>query len=348
MPTDVTVQPVGSQEWRDLVPAFRDYNYRHVWGFAAGCAARFRGTVEQVAITQKDSVAGLASVRVKRLAGLPVGLAYVNGGPLVRRDEVTDAERLRLCLAALVDEYVRRQGLVLRILPALGSEDWNQVQASAFEDLRFSLSEGGSKYRTFLLDVDRPLDVIRKGFAQKWRNCLNSAEKQSCTVRTSTDPNFFDEFCRVFDQMIQRKQFAVDLDPPFYARVQRQVEHRERFQVTLVDQGGRVVAGHVSSTLGDTCVYLLGASTDEGLRSKASYLLQWHVIQLAQQRGCRWYDLGGIDPEANPGVYHFKSGLGGDDVTAPGPFELAPSQFTRAVVVLGEKAVRLWRRTRNK
>ncbi len=72
------------------------------------------------------------------------------------------------------------------------------------------------------------------------------------------------------------------------------------------------------------------------MASKASYLLQWHTIQQARQRGCRWYDLGGIDPLGNPGVYHFKQGLGGQDVCAPGPFELRPAGLRRHIVRTGE------------
>jgi ribosomal protein S18 acetylase RimI-like enzyme len=39
----------------------------------------------------------------------------------------------------------------------------------------------------------------------------------------------------------------------------------------------------------------------------------------------RYYDLGGIDPAGNVGVYNFKKGLRGLDLSAPGPFEMVPS-----------------------
>ena len=54
----------------------------------------------------------------------------------------------------------------------------------------------------------------------------------------------------------------------------------------------------------------------------------------------RYYDLGGIDPEGNPGVYHFKSGLGGREVTAPGPFEAAPSRARKRFVETAEAVYR--------
>jgi lipid II:glycine glycyltransferase (peptidoglycan interpeptide bridge formation enzyme) len=208
----------------------------------------------------------------------------------------------------------------------------------------FTLSTRVPRYRTLLSNINRPIEDIRRNLDQKWRNCLNNVEKKSYSIRSSTDPELFTEFCTLFEQLIQRKQFEVDLDARFYAQVQEHLANSERFHISIVDVKGQPVAGHVSSMLGDTCVYLLGASNQEGLRSKASYLLQWHIIQVAHKQDCQWYDLGGIDPEDNPGVYHFKQGLGGIDITAPGPFELSPSKLKGCLVAGGEYLYRTIRR----
>ena len=101
-----------------------------------------------------------------------------------------------------------------------------------------------------------------------------------------------------------------------------------------------LVAGHVSSTLGDTCIYLLGASNDRGRKLKASYILQWHTVKLARNAGAKWYDLGGIDPSANPGVYHFKSGLRGIECLFLGQYQACCSQQSRLLIPLAERARR--------
>jgi hypothetical protein len=51
---------------------------------------------------------------------------------------------------------------------------------------------------------------------------------------------------------------------------------------------------------------------------------------IAHLRGIRYYDLGGIDPQTRAGAYHFKKGLRGIDLWAPGPFESAPSALKAA------------------
>lgn len=332
--------------WQQAAARFADYSYRHTWDFGVACAARLGACSEHVAIRDGTALLGLADVRIKRLPLLGSGIAYVNGGPLVRQDDPCPRDDLRASLAALLDEYVRRRGLLLRILPPLGAPDWNAAQQQVFANLGFGLAGSRPAYRTMLLAIDRPVEQIRKTLAQKWRNGLNRAERNNLTVRSGTDAGLFEAFGSLFRQLLDRKQFAVDLHADFYAVVQRDLPESERFLVSLIEVDGAPVAGHVSSVLGDTCVYLLGASTDQAMQNKASYLLQWQTILLARDRGCRWYDLGGIDPEANPGVYHFKEGLGGIDITAPGPYEFAPAGLRRHIVRSCERMYRAVRALR--
>ncbi len=335
-----SIEHLDRTRWRELTHRFLDHNYRQIWDFGVACAERVRATSEHVAISDGTAVVGLADVRIKRIPIVRTGIAYINGGPLVREGNNQDVQRLRACLDALSQEYVRRRGLLLRIAPPLGPESWSAAQTEIFTAAGFAPTDRVSRYRTLVLDLSRSLDDIRKGFAQKWRNGLNRSEKNGLAVRSGTGSDFFDSFCGLYDQLLNRKQFGVDLDAGFYAKVQGRLDDGDRFLVSLVEQEGRLVAGHVASLLGDTCVYLLGASNEEGMQSKASYLLQWNVIQTARESGCVWYDLGGINPEANPGVYHFKQGVSDNDVTAPGPFELGPGGIKRYFVLGGEHAFR--------
>jgi lipid II:glycine glycyltransferase (peptidoglycan interpeptide bridge formation enzyme) len=89
-------------------------------------------------------------------------------------------------------------------------------------------------------------------------------------------------------------------------------EHQ--MKVLICEEHGVPVAGLVASAIGRTGVYLLGATNEQGMKSKGAYLLQWRMMQWLKQSGAEFYDLGGVNPERNPGVYHFKSGMGGDDV----------------------------------
>ena len=59
-----------------------------------------------------------------------------------------------------------------------------------------------------------------------------------------------------------------------------------------------------------------------------SYGLQWRAIRLARQRGCSFYDLFGIPPDADPrhpmhGLFRFKTGFGGRVVNRLGCYDVS-------------------------
>jgi len=335
------IQRLDRAQWSRAASRFADFNYRQAWDFARHAAERVGAENEAVAVAVGDDVVALAQVRVKRVP-IVGGLAYVNGGPLTRESGF-DARRLAAAAAALRDEYVLRRGLILRVAPPVGGAQWNDEAARALETVGFGRSRGAAGYRTMLVATDRPIAEVRRRLHQKWRNCLNAAERQRLDVRAGDDAASLDEFVALFDEFAARKRFAPGLPPEFYVRVQRDAPDGERFVVHFAEREGRVVAGHVASVLGDTTTYLLGATSPEALTCKAAYLLQWRAVETANARGRRWYDLGGVDPAANPGVHHFKSGLGGEDVVAAGPFEACPRGASARVALAFESRWRAMR-----
>jgi hypothetical protein len=333
------LEPVDSGRWRELARTFADYNYRQVWAFGQACAARLGAVSEHVAVACGAEVLGLAEVRIKRTPLWHTGIAYINGGPLVRRDAQGDPQRLASVLKALRGRFVDQRGLLLRVAPSPGPPWWNEQQQQVYASAGFE-PNAAPHNRTILIDLAPPPVELRRSLNGKWRNCLNQAERQGLTLRAGGDELLWAVFCRLYDQLIERKQFAVDLDAAFYARVQAQLAEDEKFEVTLAERGGEPVAGHVGALHGDTAVYVLGASSETGLKTRASYLLQWETLRRARSRGLRWYDLGGIDPLKNPGVYTFKRGMGGVELAAAGPFEAAPGELRRLIVRGGERVYR--------
>lgn len=325
MPSNGTIEPVSREQWHDLARRFLDHNYQQTWAYAQALAERRHAKCDQVVVTANGDLLGLVSVRVRRLPVVGGGIAYVAGGPLTRTGRSDDVDRLTQCLNVLRAEYVQRRGLVLRVLAPLGSPAWNARAAESFAQTKFAPTDRSRRYRTFLLDLDRPLDEVRAGFSKYWRRNLRRAEQKRFIIRTGTTAHFFEEICRLYQRLQGRKQFRADLDAGFYASLQLQLGNGERFDALIVEHDRQPVAGLVISMLGDTCIPLVLATDESGLRNYAAYSLQWHSIVMAHDRGLRYYDLGGIDAEGNAGVYNFKKGLRGVELCAPGPFESSPS-----------------------
>lgn len=340
----IKVDKLVRNEWQEISARFCDNNFQQSWAYSKTLACIRASTHEEVAITSGGRLVGIASVRIRTVPLLGVGLAYIASGPLVQRGTEGDLDRLRLGLAGLRDEYVRKRRLVLRVLAPIGDSSWYDNASKAMLDAGFSPSAGGREYRTMLLDLRRPVEEIRKSLAQKWRNCLNKSERQGIQIRWTSDVGAFEAFRAAHERFVTNKGFKVDLDSSFYLDVLNQKASDAGLELALAERDGKIIAAHLGSYLGDTAVYLLGFTDDAGLETNAAYLLQWSVVEKAAAAGMKWYDLGGIAPDDNPGVYRFKAGLSGLDVKAAGPFEVAPGHVKHRLMQGIEKVGKAYSR----
>lgn len=339
--TAVEVNACSVDDWRTHAAGFCDSSVYQTCAFAQQRAQEMNADSERVLVRRGVDVVGMAQVRIKRLPMMSVGVAYVFRGPLWRRDSAS-VDAFREVAAAIREEFGVRRGLEVRIAASVTDRTDSAGCAAALQSAGFAPREDQTPERTIYLDLTPELETLRKGLAQKWRNGLNQSLRREVTVETRTDDEAMATFEALYDEMWAGKRFETGVSVSSFRRVQAALHADEKLAVSLAYHGGTAIAGHVASCLGDTWIYLLGASNDEGRDRKASYLLQWKTIEQAKAAGARWYDLGGIDPEANPGVYHFKSGLGGRECSFVGEF-VAPARGSGKVLLpLAEKAYRLF------
>jgi lipid II:glycine glycyltransferase (peptidoglycan interpeptide bridge formation enzyme) len=224
------------------------------------------------------------------------------------------------------------------MLPNVFRED---LSAPGFEAVcaqaGFRFSNAVPQYRTIRVDLTPEPALIRKCLDQKWRNQLNGAERNGLTVREGASDELFAEFSAIYRELLARKQFETTVDIDEFSRIHQALPDSLKMRVLLCEKDGKVMAGLVGAAIGETGVYLLGATSNEGMKAKGSYLLQWRMMQWLRQSGCKWYDLGGINPQRNPGVYHFKSGFGGQEVFQIGCLELSGSAVSLSCVRAGER-----------
>jgi lipid II:glycine glycyltransferase (peptidoglycan interpeptide bridge formation enzyme) len=339
---EVQVDGVDRWQWNTIVESFDDASIYQTWAYEEERSGAAR--MSHVVVRKDGDIVAAAQLRVMKLIGLPLGVAYSRWGPIWRRAGArVQPEHLRAVLQALHSEYVRRRGLALRILP-LAFEDQRSLVEPVLKALQFEPLLNGPRQRTLLLSLEQPIDVLRRNLDQKWRNGLNRAEKNGLTLRIGSDEALFDTFVGIHREMHQRKGFCETSDVSEFLRAQRRLPPQAQMRVALAFQGDTPVAGLVCSLMGNTGIYLYGATGDAGLSSKASYLLQWNTIMWLHERRARWYNLHGINPVTNPGTYHFKAGLAGRagiDQHYLGTYQAAPNALSR-VLMHGLGAARGW------
>jgi lipid II:glycine glycyltransferase (peptidoglycan interpeptide bridge formation enzyme) len=243
-------------------------------------------------------------------------------------------------IAALVEEYVRRRRLTLRVIPSAFREDAFAPALSAVLSDAGMVAETAAPYRTLRVNLDAPMDSIRARLAHKWRNQLNAAERNGLELEEGSSMKLFAEFTSLYREMMVRKQFDTTVSVAAFQRIQERLPETQKMSLLIGRKDGRPLSGLVVSSVGTTGIYLLGATADDGMKAKGSYLLQWHVLRRLTERGCDCYDLGGINAESNPGVYHFKKGLGGDEVSQLGRYDRHSSRLNGMAIAVAERMTR--------
>jgi hypothetical protein len=315
----VEVDHATDADWSHMVELFDDAN---LYQTAAYGGVRWGAkNLSRIVLRRDDEIMAIAQLRILRPTPLKFGIAYLRWGPLwERRGCEINTEVPERMAQAIHEEYVRRRKLCLRIIPnAFAGTARATTFQSAFSECERQLPLPGNTYRTFVLDLAPPLEEMRSRLDKKWRNQLNRAEKNDLIVTAGNGIDEYRAFRDIYSEMRRRKSFDTTVNEQEFARIQETLPLSQRMLVLLCREKGTLVAGMVASAMGNSAIYLLGATSDAGLNAKGAYLLQWTLIGWLRERGVASYDLGGIDPEGNPGVYHFKKGLSGLDTIQISP-----------------------------
>jgi hypothetical protein len=275
----------------------------------------------------------MAQLRIYKIPGLPIGTAYINGGPMWRlRGATPDGEHLRNILRAIQSEYCHRRKLFVRIIPRLVENGQGDLIRTVYSEEGFQRSE--DTVETAVLDLSRSLEELRENLDRTWRQSLCKAEKANLQVIEGDDERISEMVVKVAAEMKDRKKyFGGDQSAAILAQKNLPENLKLKMAVCLVD--GQPIAALGWPTLGRTGIPLVGGTGKDALKSGASYVLWWKMIESCKSAGMLALDTGGVNKERNPGGYLFKTHLVGKQFTKPdqyiGCFDACESSLTRFV-----------------
>jgi hypothetical protein len=180
---------------------------------------------------------------------------------------------------------------------------------------------------TMGIDLNKTEDLFLKNCSRNWRRNLKLAEKENINVRLWTNPDI-DEIYEVFAEMQKLKNlpelFSRDELGSIFANAGENI-----ICIRGEDENGELIAVRACLAVGKRACDYLAATTEGGRKKRASYLVLWHLLHECRDQGINFYDLGGIDPFDNPGVYTFKKQTGAEPLEALGEWDRASSEWMR-------------------
>ena len=267
-----------------------------------------------VVLKQGDKILGLSIVRIVKVPFFNLGLAYIYRGPVwQKKNAVNSIEILSIFLKLLKEEFVLKRKLVLRISPNLLKEK-NEDFEKLFSELGFTSHGKSAGANTFYIDLDLPLEELRKNLSGNWRKKLKKSENEDLRIKSGREDSLYQEAEKLYLEMVKRKRFDQGIDVNKLEATQFCLPSSMKMISTICYLNDIPISSLVFSAIGSTGIPILAATSDFGTNYNGSYLLQWQMLVYLKENGSKYFDLGGIDKEKNPNVYNFKHGMGGVEV----------------------------------
>lgn len=317
---EAEVDVLDEQAWYAALQSFSDANIYQTWAYGTVVSGR---NVRRLILRKHGRIVAIAQARIASIPFLPAGIAHVLWGPLWQRDTGEADNIFRQAIRALRNEFVCKRGLTLRLVPMISNEEGGPSSAALIEE-GFTVSSARSSGRTIVMDISPSIAELREGMKSHWQRELKAVERKALDVVEGTREELFTEFIDIYREMVSRKRFVEPNDINQFKLIQDRLPEKLKMKIVLCKSAGETCAGAICSAVGKTAVYLFGATSNAGMKSRGSYLLQWKLIEALKQDGVTAYDLNGINPATNPGTYKFKSdlaGRNGKDICYLGRFE---------------------------
>jgi hypothetical protein len=341
------VDTVDEPTWHQLLKGFADANIYQTWPYAEAICGR--RNMSHLVLRKDGAIAAIAQARIAKFPFINIGIAYIRWGPLWRGAAgESHADTFRQAVRALRNEFACKRGLVLRLLPILFDVDAKCFSTVLAEE-GFSSAPEHERSRTILMDLRPSLEELRDGMLAHWKRELKVAQRNALETIEGTEPELFDLFIGIYKEMVSRKKFIEPNDIYQFRRIQAQLPDELKMKIMLCRSGKDPCSGLICSAIGNTAVYLFGATSNMGMKSRGSYLLQWKLLERLKTNGALVYNLNGINPTKNPGTYKFKNdlaGRNGRDVRFLGRFDSPGSLLSTLCVGCGDSARGMYRTLR--
>lgn len=263
----------------------------------------------------------LAQVLVKSKLGTTI--AWVPGGP------VGDLSGLDAGFNELIRHLTGDSRLFIRInlLKPTKSESEKLLNANGWRSARNKFSSGLSL--NYSLQADEP--SRRELLSTNWRRNLRRGETRNI------DPYIWsnysaEDIANVYYQLSEYKDLETNIDIPSLKTISSLISncHKNLILIRCDDAQGQPIAIRGALSFGKKAWDILAATTPIGRKQYSSYVTAWKLFNVCVDMNITNYDLSGVDPIHNKGVYDFKKGTGAKEVTYLGewdrgaPFFVAP------------------------
>lgn len=175
----------------------------------------------------------------------------------------------------------------------------------------FNFQDPGTRIqpkRTLILNIDPSEEELIKTFHQKTRYNIRLAEKKGVEIKILD--KYSDIFYKLLKKTKERQEFR-SYPEDYYKKLLEINSPYFKTNLFLAEYQGKTIVASIIIFFANRATSLHTGSDYRYRIVKGPHLLRWKTILEAKERGCKEYDLWGIDEKKWPGVSYLKRGFGG-------------------------------------
>jgi len=174
-------------------------------------------------------------------------------------------------------------------------------------------------------NLERTRSEMQSNLTKNWRHNLKRSNKYKLRFVLWEEPSI-SEIRSLYKEMEQFKGLTQQFS---FIEIKNIIDMMKDNLLLFrcLDVNKKLVAMRACITIEDKAWDLMAVAGKNARKNYASYGLFWELIRECTTRGVKWYDLGGIDPEKNKGVWNFKKGTGAEPIEYLGEWERTNSRI---------------------
>jgi len=180
---------------------------------------------------------------------------------------------------------------------------------------------------TAVLDLTADEQSLLGAAVRNWRANVRRTEKSSLVTRQWLNPT-----AEAIHSMFHSMERTKGLEEQHSREEIEQLLEKAGHQMIVYrseDECGELLSLGGALVFGRQANLWLFATTEQGRAARASYSVFWALVRHCKRIGVTAYDLAGIDPVNNPGVYRFKKDSGAMPVELLGEWDWATQPWLR-------------------
>lgn len=191
---------------------------------------------------------------------------------------------------------------------------------TAISNIQYPISNPVLPRHTIYIDLTKSEDELLAGMHEKTRYNIGLAQKKRVVIKEGED---LEKFIELLEKTENRQGFYSH--PKDYYKILWETLRPEKMVYLL---SANSMAAIMLLRYKDYLYYAYGGSDPKYRQYMAPHLLHWEAMKLGKKLGCKVYDLWGSykdNPiESDPwwGIYRFKKGFGGKEITYPPTFDV--------------------------